>query len=63
MPFLGLLGLQPEEMGWGSKPDDVHRYLPPGARFEALEGVGHFLHIEQPKEVAAMVLDFLGPPR
>jgi pimeloyl-ACP methyl ester carboxylesterase len=63
MPFFGLLGLEPEEMGWGSAPADVQKYLPPGARFEALAGVGHFLHIERPHEVAAMVLDFLGPAR
>jgi pimeloyl-ACP methyl ester carboxylesterase len=50
-------------MGWGSAPADVQKYLPPGARFEALAGVGHFLHIERPHEVAAMVLDFLGPAR
>jgi len=58
-PFLGVLGLEPELMGWGTQPDDVYPYLPPGARFEPLDGVGHFVHIEQPDLIAGLVLDFL----
>ena len=58
-PFLGVLGLELEEMGWGTQPDDVTPYLPPGARFVPLEGVGHFVHIEQPRLVADLVLEFL----
>jgi len=60
MPFLGVLGLELEEMGWGTKPEDVEPYLPAGACFEVLDGVGHFVHIEQPEHVAGVVLDFLG---
>jgi pimeloyl-ACP methyl ester carboxylesterase len=62
MPVLGVLGLDAEAMGWGTQPDDVTPYLPATARFEPLEGVGHFVHIEQPRRVADIVLDFLGPP-
>lgn len=62
MPVLGVLGLEPEVMGWGTQPEDVEPWLPPGARLVALEGVGHFVHIEQPDRVAAEVLEFLGPP-
>jgi pimeloyl-ACP methyl ester carboxylesterase len=28
-----------------------------------LEDTGHFVHIEQPRRVADLVLDFLGAPR
>lgn len=59
VPVLGVLGLEVEMMGWGTRPEDVRPYLPPGARFEALEGVGHFVHIEQPRLVADLVLEFL----
>ncbi len=62
MPVLGVLGLQPEPMGWGTQPDDVYPYLPPGARFETFEDSGHFVHIEHPRRVADLVLDFLGDP-
>jgi len=58
MPFLGILGLEMEEMGWGVKPSDVEPYLPLGAEFHALD-TGHFVHIEKSREVADIVLDFL----
>ena len=48
MPVLGVLGLEPEVMGWGTPPEDVEPYLPPGARVRGPRGVGHFVHIEQP---------------
>lgn len=59
VPVLGVLGLEPETMGWGTRAEDVEPYLPPTARLEALEGVGHFVHIEQAELVAATVLGFL----
>lgn len=59
VPFLGVLGLEPETMGWGTQPDDVIPYLPPGATFVPLDGVGHFVHVEQPRLVADLVLEFL----
>lgn len=60
MPFLGIIGHEPEMMGWGTMPAEVAPYLPRGGRVEGLEGVGHFVHIEQPDLVADMVLEFLG---
>jgi pimeloyl-ACP methyl ester carboxylesterase len=59
VPFLGVLGLEPERMGWGTQPSDVTPFLPPGAEFVALEGVGHFVHVEQPQRIAELVTDFL----
>jgi len=62
VPVLGVLGLELEQMSWFTRPADVVPNLPPGAQFVPLEGVGHFLHIEQPRLVADLVLDFLGTP-
>jgi pimeloyl-ACP methyl ester carboxylesterase len=59
MPVLGVLGLIGEEMGWGTQPEDVEPWLPPGARFVALDDVGHFVHVERPRFVADLVLEFL----
>ena len=59
MPFLGVLGLELEPMGWGTKPQDVVGYLPEGARLETLADTGHFVHIERADEVAGMILEFL----
>jgi pimeloyl-ACP methyl ester carboxylesterase len=58
-PFLGVLGLQPEVMAWGTRPEDILPYLPLDGRLEVLEDVGHFVHIEQPDRIATLVLDFL----
>lgn len=63
VPLLGILGLVPEEMGWGTTADGLRPWLPPGARIEAFEDTGHFVHIERPREVADLVLAFLGAPR
>ncbi len=47
-------------MSWGTRPEDVLPYLPMKGRLEALEHVGHFVHIEQPDEIARLILDFVG---
>jgi pimeloyl-ACP methyl ester carboxylesterase len=47
-------------MGWGTEPEKVLRYLPPGGRCEILDHVGHFVHIEDPELVATLVLDHVG---
>jgi pimeloyl-ACP methyl ester carboxylesterase len=62
MPLLAVLAQEPETMGWGTQPEDIAPFLPPGARLEALDGVGHFVHVEQPRLVADLVLEFLGSP-
>ena len=58
-PMLGMLGLQPEVMGWGTTPEMLRPFLPLGARLEVFPDTGHFIHIEQPREVADMTLEFL----
>lgn len=62
MPLLAVLGMQPEDMGWGTQPEDIAPHLPPQGRLEVLDDVGHFVHIEQPHRVADLVLEFLGDP-
>ena len=59
VPFLGVLVSEAEEMGWGTKPDDLRGWVPPLGRIELVEGAGHFVHIEQPDLVVAMVMDLL----
>jgi len=63
VPMLGVVGLVPEAMGWGTTADSVAPFLPPGARLELFADTGHFVHIEKPREVADLALDFLGRPR
>jgi pimeloyl-ACP methyl ester carboxylesterase len=59
VPFLGVLAGQPEVMGWGTQLEDIAPWLPDGAEIESFDDAGHFVHIEQPEPVAALVLDFL----
>lgn len=42
----------------------ARRYLPAGSDARVVAGAGHFLHLERPGEVNALVAEFLGdPPR
>jgi pimeloyl-ACP methyl ester carboxylesterase len=59
MPFLGILGTEPEEMGWGTGKEEIGRHLPTDGEVVELDGVGHFVHIEQPRLVADLILEFL----
>lgn len=59
MPLLGIVGLEPEAMAWGVTPESIRAFLPPGAQVVAFDDAGHFVHIEQPQRVAALVLEFL----
>ncbi|HSL57107.1 MAG TPA: alpha/beta hydrolase [Acidimicrobiales bacterium] len=59
VPMLGVLGTVDEPMGWGTGPDDVEPYLPPGARLVPMADTGHFVHVERPAEIAEMVLEFV----
>jgi pimeloyl-ACP methyl ester carboxylesterase len=46
-------------MGWGTRPEHVERFMPRRSRLEYFEQFGHFIHIEQPELVAALILEFL----
>jgi pimeloyl-ACP methyl ester carboxylesterase len=59
VPILAILGTETDPLGWGTPPDDVRSHLPPTGRLEIREGVGHFIHIEQPRAVADLVLEHL----
>jgi pimeloyl-ACP methyl ester carboxylesterase len=59
VPLLGILGMLPDPMGWGTNPDKVEPFLGADARVVAFEDTGHFVHIEQPKRVAELALEFL----
>jgi len=62
MPFLGILASELEVMGFGTMARHVMPFLPEGSRCVQLDGVGHFVHIEQPHVVAEMALEFIGSP-
>jgi pimeloyl-ACP methyl ester carboxylesterase len=62
VPFYGMLAEHEEPMGWGTAIDDVRPYLPDGGHVEIVDGVGHFIHIEQPVEIAGRIMEFLGAP-
>lgn len=59
-PTLGIIPLIAEEMGWGTQPEDLCEYLPAHGRLEVIPDAGHFAHIEQPQQIADLVLEFLG---
>jgi len=58
-PLLGLLARVPEAMGWETQPRDLEPYLPRHARIVTFEDSGHFVHIEHPRRVADLVLEFI----
>ncbi len=59
VPMLAILGRIKEEMSWGAEPESFGPLLPRGARLEIFDDSGHFVHIEHPRRVADMVIEFL----
>ncbi|MDP1819567.1 MAG: alpha/beta hydrolase [Acidimicrobiales bacterium] len=59
VPVLAVLGTEADPMGWGTLPVDVESHLPPDGRLVTVEGAGHFVHIERPHDMAALVLEHL----
>jgi pimeloyl-ACP methyl ester carboxylesterase len=60
VPFLGVLGTEIEDMAWGTTIGDVEPMLPLGGRVVPAQGLGHFVHIEDPSAMATLVLEFIG---
>jgi pimeloyl-ACP methyl ester carboxylesterase len=46
-------------MGWDTTEETLRPFLPYDARVVTFPETGHFIHIERPREVASLVLDFL----
>jgi pimeloyl-ACP methyl ester carboxylesterase len=59
MPMLAVLATEPETLGWATPTEEVEPFLPPEGRLVTLDGVGHFVHIEQPQRVADLALELL----
>ncbi len=59
VPFLGMLAGVLEPMGWATTRETLAPYLPADAELHVFEDTGHFIHLERPREVAALVLGFL----
>jgi len=59
VPVLAVLGRAEDPMGWRTPPEDARTHMPPAGELVVLEDVGHFVHIERPREIADLVLEFL----
>ncbi len=59
VPMLVILGRIKEEMSWPATPEFFRPFLPSDAGLDVLDDSGHFAHIEHPRRVADMVIEFL----
>ena len=59
MPLLARFGVEEEPMGGGASAEAIEPWLPDGACVVPVEGAGHFVHMEKPRDVAREVLEFL----
>lgn len=57
-PYLYLHGTQDGALA-APPHDEITANLAPGSRVELLDGVGHFLHLEQPKVVNDLVIEWV----
>ncbi|MGY8525364.1 alpha/beta fold hydrolase [Paracidovorax citrulli] len=60
LPMLAIFGSEKEPMGWDATADDLMPYFPPDTEVHRMQDVGHFIHIERPREAAQRILEFLG---
>jgi pimeloyl-ACP methyl ester carboxylesterase len=58
-PLLALKAGIEEPMAAQPPPEVLRAHLPPSARLEVLDGLGHFAHVEDPARVARFVTAFL----
>lgn len=59
VPMLGILSTIDEPMGWSTRAADVEPFLAHDSTVIELDEAGHFLHIEQPRQIADLALEFL----
>ncbi len=59
VPLFGILAGVIEAMGWENSEETLAAYLPADATLHTFADTGHFIHIERPREVVRLVLDFL----
>jgi pimeloyl-ACP methyl ester carboxylesterase len=59
VPMLAMFGTVREPMGWDANPEQLAPYFPPSTQVEVMQDTGHFIHIERPRETAALIIDFL----
>jgi pimeloyl-ACP methyl ester carboxylesterase len=62
VPLLHLHGSEDECISYAMAEGQA-RYFKAEFHSEPLAGLGHFLHLEQPQQVAQAILDFIGPAR
>lgn len=58
VPLFGILGRVQEAMSMGATEENLTAHLPPDARVLTLDA-GHFIHIERPREIADLTLEWL----
>ena len=61
MPVLAVTGTEPD--AWRLSDTIVEERLThvPDVRWERVPGAGHFVHMERPRELADLLLEFLAP--
>ena len=59
IPMLAIFGTEREPMGWDATAADLAPYFPPSTQVQVMADTGHFIHIERPRETAALILPFL----
>ncbi|MGT2432388.1 alpha/beta fold hydrolase [Cupriavidus basilensis] len=59
IPMLAIFGTEREPMGWDATAADLAPYFPPTTQVHVMRDTGHFIHIEQPRETADLILRFL----